>query len=166
MLERSALIRRFAVRFVLYWLLALAILAAFPAIERSAVRATVAILSLLFDAVGFEHDVKSSVIHLSQASIEIVSDCTPVMPTAALWAAMLAFPAPGRWKLLGVTLGLTAMWLFNIARVSALAAVLELRPRWFEFVHVYLWQAITMAVVLSAFIVWVRFTPVPKRRGP
>jgi hypothetical protein len=48
------------------------------------------------------------------------------------------------------------LWVYNLARILALALVLRFHPTWFEFVHVYLWQTLTLLVVLAMFVSWIR----------
>jgi exosortase/archaeosortase family protein len=146
----------FVLRFVLCWAAALGLLSLVPAIEGWAIRGTVVSLVLLLRAIAAQPLVSGNIIHAGPASIEIVRDCTPLMPTLVLGAAVAAFPAPWRPKVVGVLAGAAAVWLFNVVRVMALIAVLWWMPRHFEFVHVYLWQAGTLLVVTALFMVWVR----------
>jgi exosortase/archaeosortase family protein len=146
----------FVVRFVLVWALALTVLALVPAVERWAVGGTVASLGLLLRVIAADPMVFGNVLHAGSASVEIVPDCTPLMPTLVFCAAVTAFPARWRSKLLGLAIGAAAIWVFNLARVMALVAVLWWMPQHFKFVHVYLWQAGTLLAVTAMFMVWVR----------
>jgi exosortase/archaeosortase family protein len=103
-----------------------------------------------------EFSASGPVVSLAGANLEIITDCTPVMPLLVLWSAIFAFPARPGWKLGGILAGGTALWAYNIARVLALAFVLKLRPQWFDFVHVYLWQTFTILIVLAMFAGWLR----------
>jgi exosortase/archaeosortase family protein len=78
------------------------------------------------------------------------------MPTAALWIAIAAFPAPWRWKVGGLLAGAGLLWLYNMARILALVPVLAYRPQIFDFIHVYLWQTVTLLVVFALFLLWLK----------
>ena len=149
----------FLLRFVLVWVAALAAATLFPRIEQWAIAATMWTLKLV--VVPFQHDaiISGSMLQAGGASVQIVADCTPLMPTAALWAAVIAFPAPWSWRLIGLAAGAGVIWIYNIARILALLPVLAHRPQWFEFIHVYLWQTVTLIVVFVCFLAWLRFQP-------
>src|SRR5262249_12608972 len=85
---------------------------------------------------------------------QIVSDCTPLMPTVLLASAILAFPATWRWKALGLAAGAGALWAYNLTRVLALFVVKARWPQAFDFVHVYVWQSATLLVVFLLFRGW------------
>jgi exosortase/archaeosortase family protein len=149
----------FLARFAGGWIAILILLAFVPAIDRWAVRQTIS--SLLFITRLFRWNATSLAgsVSLGGVSIQIVPDCTPLMPTAALWIAIAAFPAPWRSKLAGLAAGALLLWLYNIARILALVPVLAYRPQLFEFIHVYLWQTLTLLVVFALFLLWLRLHP-------
>jgi len=143
-------------RFGTAWLVGLGVLAVVPAIERSAIQATIAGLGIASHLMKIECVISGSDINIAGADLRIITDCTPIMSTLALWAAMFAFPAPVPWKLGGMATGVAVLWVFNLARVLTLAFVLRSHPTWFGFAHVYLWQSVTLLVVLAMFVAWVR----------
>jgi len=154
--RRSRTVFGFIGRFLAAWMAGLAILAMVPGVERWAIRATIESLGIAAHMLRVECAVSGAYVKLGGVNLEIITDCTPVMPTLALWGAMLAFPAPAKWKLGGIGIGGTMLWVYNLARILALALVLRFHPTWFEFVHVYLWQTLTLLVVLVMFVSWIR----------
>ncbi len=146
----------FLARFGGGWIATLVLLAFVPAIDQWAVRNTVS--SLLFTTNLFRVVSVSGGddISIAGVSIQIVPDCTPIMPTAALWIAIAAFPAPLRWRLGGLLAGAILLWLYNMARILALVPVLAHKPQLFEFIHVYLWQTVTLLVVFALFLLWLK----------
>jgi exosortase H (IPTLxxWG-CTERM-specific) len=146
----------FILRFLAIWVLALLACSQMPDVERRAVDFTIANLVQTLRVTAVDVSVSGRTIDSRNASMRIVPDCTPLMPTLVLWAAMVAFPAPWRRKALGLVLGAAAVWLFNLVRVLILFGVLWWDPRHFHFVHVYLWQTGTVLVVLALFVLWVR----------
>jgi len=146
----------FVCRFIAAWVTGLALLALAPSVERWAIHATIASLGIVARVLRVEWTVSGSDVGFAGAHLEIITDCTPIMPTLALWSAMFAFPAPLPWKLSGMAAVGGGLWVYNLARVLALAFVLRSRPSWFEFLHVYLWQSLTLLVVLTMFVCWVK----------
>jgi exosortase/archaeosortase family protein len=78
------------------------------------------------------------------------------MPTLMLGIAVLAYPSNATWKLVGVAAGAAALWVYNVVRMLALMATLRWWPGSFHFVHVYLWQTVTLLVVCALFLLWLR----------
>jgi exosortase/archaeosortase family protein len=146
----------FLARFAGGWIAILLLLAFVPAIEHWAVRNTLSSLLFITRLFRLGGTTGGESISIGGVSIEIVPDCTPLMPTAALWIAIAAFPAPWRWRLLGLAAGAFLLWLYNLARILALIPVLAYRPQLFDFIHVYLWQTVTLLVVFALFLLWLR----------
>jgi exosortase/archaeosortase family protein len=141
-------------RVILGWSLALLLLALLPQIEAWAIGATVANLGLALQVCGIHGHVSGNVLSGGQATVEIVGECTSLLPTVLLVVAIASYPASAAWKLLGVLGGTIALWGYNLLRVLVLLAVLGWRPQWFEFIHVYLWQTVTFVTVLGFFLLW------------
>lgn len=150
----------FVLRFCAFWVFALALVSQAPVVERWAVDATVASLVLTLRLASVEVLLTGNLLSSGATSIEIVPDCTPLMPTLVFWAAVVAFPVPWRRRVSGLLLGGAAIWVFNLARVLALFGVLVWMPRHFKFVHVYLWQTGTLLAVVALYVVWVRLQSV------
>src|SRR5262249_51155108 len=102
--ERSWVIG-FGVRLLIGWALALALL---PGIDRTAVAGTVWSVNAVLHAIAFHPEITGTTIRLGTAALQIIPECTPVMPVLLLAIAMLAYPAPGRWKLAGIAAGIAA----------------------------------------------------------
>jgi len=162
--ERSWVIG-FGVRLLIGWALAIVALALLPAIDRTAVAGTVWSVTAVLHAIALHPEITGATIRLGSAALQIIPECTPVMPVLLLAIAMLAYPAPGRWKLAGIAAGIAALWIYNIIRMLALIATLSLRPTWFKFMHVYLWQSITLLVVCALFLAWLRYAPEARGRA-
>jgi len=154
----------FLSRFAGGWIATLLVLSFVPAIDRWAVRHTISSLLFvthLFRVASME---AGAVITIAGVPIEIVPDCTPLMPTMALWIAIAAFPASWRSRLAGLFAGALLLWLYNMTRILALVPVLSHRPEIFEFIHVYLWQTLTLLVVFALFLLWLKLQqPRPAR---
>jgi exosortase H (IPTLxxWG-CTERM-specific) len=76
-----------------------------------------------------------------------------------LIAAMLAFPAPWKHRLVGILAGLAAVQALNVVRVISLFYIGQWNLRAFEWAHLYAWQALIMLDVLIVWLVWIRALP-------
>jgi len=152
----------FVLRFVGGWAVVLALVAWVPSLERWAVDHTISSLGATAGLFHLSFQGSDAMIQLGDVSMQIVPDCTPLMPTAAFAIAVLAFPAPWTWRLIGLATGVLLLWGYNLARIFALVPVLRHRPEWFDFIHVYLWQTMTLLVVFAMFMGWLGLQ---QRRG-
>jgi exosortase H (IPTLxxWG-CTERM-specific) len=96
-------------------------------------------------------------------AVSIESGCNGVEATIVLVAAILAFPAPWKRRLIGLTVGIVAVQGLNIVRVISLFYLGQWDLRVFEWAHLYVWQALIMLDVLVVWLVWVRTLPAPAR---
>ncbi len=92
-------------------------------------------------------------------AVSIEAGCNGVEATLVLAAAMFAFPAPWRYRLLGLAVGFVAVQLLNIVRVISLFYLGQWNLAVFEWAHQYAWQALIMLDVLVVWLIWVRRVP-------
>ena len=92
-------------------------------------------------------------------AVGIEAGCNGVEAAIVLVAAMLAFPAPWRYRLLGIAIGIVAVQLLNIVRVISLFYIGQWDFSVFEWAHHYVWQALIMLDVLVVWLIWVRRVP-------
>jgi len=85
--------------------------------------------------------------------------CNGVEATIVLVAAILAFPAPWTHKLIGLVTGIVAVQGLNVVRVISLFYLGQWDTQWFEWAHLYVWQALIMLDVLIVWLIWVRTLP-------
>lgn len=91
--------------------------------------------------------------------VSIEPGCNGIEACIVLIAAMLAFPAPWKHRLIGLGLGFLAIQGLNIVRVISLFYLGQWSTRAFDFAHEYLWQALIMLDVLVVWLLWVRANP-------
>ena len=92
-------------------------------------------------------------------AVSIEAGCNGVEATLVLLAAMLAFPAPWKHKVVGLVIGILAVQLLNILRVVSLFYLGQWNYDVFEWAHLYVWQALIMLDVLVVWLIWVRRVP-------
>jgi exosortase H (IPTLxxWG-CTERM-specific) len=92
-------------------------------------------------------------------AVSIEAGCNGVEATIVLIAAMLAFPAPMRSKIIGLVAGILAVQGLNIIRIISLFYLGQWDYHVFEWAHLYVWQALIMLDVLIVWLLWVRTLP-------
>lgn len=111
----------------------------------------------------FDADVVASGKVIRSASngfaVSIEAGCNGVEATLVLLAAILAYPAPWRYKVLGFAIGVVAVQALNVVRVISLFYLGQWSFQVFEWAHLYVWQALIMLDVLVVWLVWVRRAP-------
>jgi len=96
-------------------------------------------------------------------AVSIEAGCNGVEATIVLLAAILAFPAPWKNKVIGLLAGTVAVQGLNVVRVISLFYLGQWDFQVFEWAHLYVWQALIMLDVLIVWLVWVR--TLPKTQG-
>lgn len=99
-------------------------------------------------------------------AVSIEAGCNGVEATIVLIAAMLAFPAPWKHKIIGLIAGIIAVQGLNIVRIISLFYLGQWNYSVFEWAHLYVWQALIMLDVLIVWLLWVRTLPKVDNRGP
>jgi exosortase H (IPTLxxWG-CTERM-specific) len=93
-------------------------------------------------------------------SVNINNGCNGLEATLFLVAAVLAFPAPPKARLLAATTGVALIQSVNLIRVLSLYLIGCHRREWFETFHLAIWQTIIFAVAILYFAHWTRRPPV------
>lgn len=92
-------------------------------------------------------------------AISIERGCNGIEAVIILVSAMLAFPAPWKHKLAGIGIGFVAIQALNLVRIISLFYLGQWSRLWFEWFHLYLWQALIVLDALVVFLVWLRYLP-------
>jgi exosortase H (IPTLxxWG-CTERM-specific) len=92
-------------------------------------------------------------------AVSIEAGCNGVEATIVLVAAILAFPATWKHKLIGLVVGIVAVQGLNIVRVISLFYLGQWNFNAFEWAHLYVWQALIMLDVMVVWLLWVRTLP-------
>lgn len=92
-------------------------------------------------------------------AVSIEAGCNGIEAAIVLLAAMLAFPAPWKYRVLGMAAGLAAIQALNVVRVITLFYLGQWSFVAFQWAHLYVWQALIMLDVLVLGLVWMRMLP-------
>ncbi|RFF26942.1 MULTISPECIES: exosortase H [unclassified Wenzhouxiangella] len=92
-------------------------------------------------------------------AVSIEPGCNGVEALIILFAAIFAFPAPFKHKLVGFTIGFFAIQALNLVRIISLFYLGQWNMTWFEWFHLYLWQALIILDALVVWLIWLRKLP-------
>ena len=88
-------------------------------------------------------------------AVEMRDGCNAVNVTILLCAAVLAFPASRKLKLLGIGAGTLIIQVVNIFRFISLYYLGQYSTAWFDFAHAYLWESLIVLDTMVVFWYWV-----------
>jgi exosortase/archaeosortase family protein len=87
-------------------------------------------------------------------AFRVVLECT-AFSMIGLFACFVCFyPARLNHKIEGLAMGIPALYLGNLARLTATFMVTTYEPRFFEVAHLYLGQIFTMCLLVLTCLVW------------
>ncbi len=104
---------------------------------------------------GMSVIVSGRVVSLNNFSMEVVGECTGLYEMLIFLAAMIAYPANYRKKLIGAGLGIPLLYVINIIRMIFIAIVGNWSPQTFDFMHLYFWQVAMILIIVSVWILWI-----------
>jgi exosortase H (IPTLxxWG-CTERM-specific) len=96
--------------------------------------------------------------------VRIERGCNGVEALIILFAAIFAFPAPLKSKLIGFAIGFVAIQGLNLVRIISLFYLGQWNQVAFEWFHLYLWQALIILDALVVWLVWLRTLPQARAR--
>jgi exosortase H (IPTLxxWG-CTERM-specific) len=107
--------------------------------------------------------VTGTVISAPCFAVDIQNGCNGLEATFFVVAAVIAFPAPWKKRVLGALAGTAIIQLANLARVVSLFLIGCHRREWFETFHLAVWQTVIFALAIGFFIVWSRNSALSNR---
>jgi exosortase H (IPTLxxWG-CTERM-specific) len=104
----------------------------------------------------FSDNVYYDGVHVSYKgfSIEIIDECTGLFEMLIFLAAVFSFPTTIKKKMIGVLMGLPAIFVFNLVRIAILLVVGAYSWATFNFMHLYLWQVTLIIMISTVWILW------------
>ncbi len=99
-------------------------------------------------------------------AVAIAPGCDGIEAVIILVSAVLAFPSPWKHKLVGILIGFVAIQALNLVRIISLFYMGQWSQTWFDWFHLYLWQALIVLDALAVWLIWLRYLPRPTRVAP
>jgi archaeosortase B (VPXXXP-CTERM-specific) len=115
----------------------------------------------------FTRDVSYSGVHVGYKgfSVEIIDECTGLFEMLIYLAAVFSFATSIRKKLIGVAMGLPAIFIFNVARITVLVVVGAYSWVTFNFMHLYLWQVTLILMISTIWVAWLYLVVYREKRS-
>jgi exosortase H (IPTLxxWG-CTERM-specific) len=117
----------------------------------------------ILDVLGQDVQMRGTVIQGSRFAVNIRNGCNGVEAMLIFLAAVLAFPAPWRSRLLGLGLGILAIQLVNLVRVVVLFLTGAYFPKLFDTSHTVIWQTVVILFSVLLWIYWVNRFAAPRQ---
>jgi exosortase H (IPTLxxWG-CTERM-specific) len=95
-----------------------------------------------------------TVIRSPRFALDVQNGCNGIEAAILLAAAIFAFPATLRSRLIGLLAATVAIELLNLLRLSSLFWLGEHYRPIFDFFHVAVWQSLVILAAISLFILW------------
>jgi archaeosortase B (VPXXXP-CTERM-specific) len=99
--------------------------------------------------------VAGKVVAFKGFAVHIIEECTGVYEVLIFTAAVLAFPTSWAKKWIGLGLGVPLLYSFNVFRIGILILVGKYFPEYFDFMHLYFWQATLILMITSVWLLWI-----------
>ena len=93
------------------------------------------------------------------SAVRIAAGCNGVEAVIVLFAAIFAFPSKFKHKIVGFIFGFFAIQILNVIRIISLYYLLQWDKVWFDWFHLYLWQALIILDALIVWLIWLRYLP-------
>lgn len=117
--------------------------------------ATAEVTGFFLKPFGMGTRVSGTIISLPNFSVEVVGECTGLYEMLIFLAAMIAYPAGWKKKLMGAALGIPFLYAVNIVRMVLIMVVGNWSPKTFDFMHMYFWQVAMILIIVSAWVLWI-----------
>lgn len=122
------------------------------------------ILSGLSPLLGIDVHKNGTILGSGMFEVDVSPACSGAVPSMIYLSAVLAYPASVPAKLIGAGLGLFMINGLNLIRVVALFLIGLYANQYFHETHVYIAQALVIAVAVATWLFWAgRFTHAPGR---
>jgi len=97
------------------------------------------------------------IVSLDGFAVRIITECTGLYESLILIAAVLAYRASWRERLLGAVAGTALLYLMNVLRIAFLLVVGRHAPEFFDFAHVYFWQTLLAVFIVLIWLAWIQY---------
>lgn len=123
-------------------------------------------LAQVLGALGIPVLTIDNIVSGGRLAFQIVLECTALFMVGLFTCFVSLYPGDARKKAVGLSMGIPALYLGNIARLTAIFVVSRYNPGFFGLVHVYVGQVFTMFLVILACMLWLKWVNRDPAEGP
>ncbi len=116
---------------------------------------TAQLLALALRLLGNPSSVEGTLVRSELFSLEVIFECTAILPLVLFIAAVAATPSTLKAKLGALAWGLPALVLFNLVRLVSLIYIGRFAPKAFDTVHLLVWQPLIVLFAVALWLLWV-----------
>ena len=118
----------------------------------------VSISTVILAAIGEKTQSVGTLIQSPAFAVDVKNGCNGIEAALLLVAAMLAFPATGKQRALGIAAGLGVIQGVNLFRIVSLFWLGVHHRNVFELFHAAVWQTALILLAVGIFLAWSRRT--------
>lgn len=149
----------FAFRFILLFLvLNLAVILLPDAVHGAINSASARMLAGILELFTFNAQINNDIVRIPGFSVQIIPECTGIHASLLFVCFTLAYEAPLRDKAFGILYAVPALIVFNFLRLAGITIFGAEFPDYFEYIHIFVAQALVIAVVFAACLIWLAHT--------
>lgn len=108
----------------------------------------------IWNLFGNSAEARGALTTSAEFHFEVTAECTSLVPTAILIAAVLAWPSTRKEKLIGAVAGTAALFMINQIRILTLFYVGTSFPRFLDMAHYFIWQGLIVLIALGLWLFW------------
>jgi len=112
-------------------------------------------LNFFLKTVGINGEINGNQISFQKFSVIVVRQCTGIFEIIAIISCILAYPSSVKKKIIGISLAVPTIYIFNMIRLVVLTAVGVRYPKIFEIAHEYILQLTFVFLVIFFWIFWI-----------
>lgn len=108
----------------------------------------------ILNALGQHVTVSGVMLTSGSDAVSIQNGCNGIEAVVFLVAAILAFPATWRQRVVGLVAAIAVIQILNLIRVVTLFLINRYKPNLFELFHIAIWQTVIGGAAIALFYVW------------
>ena len=116
------------------------------------------ISSALLNLLGASTEVDGALVLSSSFTFDVIAECTSLLFSCIFVAAVLAWPATMRQRIVGIGVGLVALFVLNLVRIGVLFYVGSHFPGFMDVAHYFLGQLAMVLLTLGLWLLWIKAT--------
>ena len=113
-----------------------------------------AVTALLIRLTWVDVERVGSILSNDKVAFTIISECTPVAASLIYASGIIAFPASWQSRLVGLAIGVVALFALNIVRIVNLFFIGLYVPSALDAFHLIVWQSLMILVSVGLLFFW------------
>ncbi len=123
-------------------------------------------LAQVLGALGIPVLAVDNIVSGGRLAFQVVLECTALFMVGLFTCFVCFYPSETRQKTIGLFMGIPALYLGNMVRLTAIFVVSWYYPGLFGLVHVYLGQVFTMFLLILSCLLWLKWVNRDPGAGP